>query len=83
MPPPIYKRKYFTYYAAGGKKTVDCRMPGCGKTMDWDCSKITTHFERVHPGVELRAYYEEYVQSSEVRKVTTWVIREDSNHISG
>ena len=70
MPPPVYKRKYFTYYAAGGKKTVDCRMPGCGKTVDWDRSKISAHFESVHLGVNLRSYYEQHVQNREVNNLS-------------
>ena len=62
----IYKKKYVTYYAIGGKKTHDCRIPGCRKRMDWDRSKITSHFKKYHPGVKLRSYYERYISKARV-----------------
>ena len=62
MPRHIYKQEYFIWYASRGKKTQDCRMPGCDKTMDWDKSEITEHFKKNHPGTNLKSYYEEYVR---------------------
>ena len=47
MPPGVYKKRYMTYYAPGGKRTIECRVPGCRKrTLDWDRSKITVHFAK-------------------------------------
>ena len=51
MPIQVYKERYMTYYAPGGKRTIDCKILGCRKTMDWDRSKITVHFKKNHPGV--------------------------------
>ena len=63
MPPAVYKKRYVTYYAPGGKRTIECRVTGCRKrTMDWDRSKITVHFAKNHPGMKLRHYYENYVK---------------------
>ena len=66
MPINVYKEKYVTFYARGGKKTIDCKIPGCKKTMDWDRSKIMVHFKKNHPMVKLRAYYEEYIKRKQV-----------------
>ena len=66
MPINVYKERYITFYAPGGKKTIDCKIPRCKKTMDWDRSKITVHFQKNHPGVKLRTYYEEHIKKKQV-----------------
>ena len=63
MPIQVYKNRYMTYYAPGGKRTVDCRVPGCRKrSVDWDRSKITVHFSKNHPEMKLKQYFESYVK---------------------
>ena len=69
MPPSVYKKKYFTYYDFRGKKTQDCMIPGCGKVMDWDRSKIKLHFKKSHPGTNLRAYYNDYIKNKQVKYI--------------
>ena len=66
MPINVYKEKYGTFYARGGKKDIYCKIPGCRKEMAWDRSKIMVHFNKYHPGVKLRTYYEEHIKRKQV-----------------
>ena len=51
-----------------GKKSHYCRIPRCHKKMDWDKSKIQSHFGKNHPDITLRSYYSSYIRREKVKK---------------
>ena len=50
-----------------GKKPHYCRIPRCHKKMDWDKSKISSHFIKNHPDISLRSYYCSYIKSETIK----------------
>ena len=58
--PDVYKERHGHPFHR--RRFHDCKMPGCKIKLDWDRSKLMTHFFRRHKNITMRSYYEGYVQ---------------------
>ena len=58
--PDVYKERHGHPFHR--RRFHDCKMPGCKTKLDWDRSKLMTHFFRRHKNITMRSYYEGYVQ---------------------
>ena len=58
--PDVYKERHGHPFHR--RRFHDCRMPGCKSKVDWDRSKLMTHFFRRHSNITMRLYYDGYVQ---------------------